>query len=129
MSSINNNRIFLGKQLQQDNIYPLSKIVDSFETTGFKSRKGLERLIICEDTLVNVVSNRYGHLPNQLFFGKVEEKLDLQGVQYVTRSVNRNNCSFVADYILKDENFHIYGTCAGLILLAKDVPNLQAKPL
>ena len=29
----------------------------------------------------------------------------------------------------QDANFIIYGTCAGLILLANDVPNLQAQPL
>ena len=29
----------------------------------------------------------------------------------------------------QDKNFRIYGTCAGLILLAKDVPNLKAQPL
>lgn len=29
----------------------------------------------------------------------------------------------------QNPNFTIYGTCAGLILLAKDVPNLQERPL
>ena len=107
MNSIKNDRVYLGKKLQQDDIFPLSKIVDSYEITGMKARKGMEKLIISEDTIVNVVSNRYGHLPNQLFFGKVEEKLNLQGVNYITRSINRDNCSFMADYILKDDNYHI----------------------
>lgn len=29
----------------------------------------------------------------------------------------------------QNENFKIYGTCAGLILLAKEVPNLKGEPL
>jgi hypothetical protein len=71
------------------------------------SRKGMEQAVISNGKLVNVVSNSYGHLPNEKFFLVVEEKLIEADVQYMTRSINRDDRSFAVDYILNDDRYII----------------------
>ena len=60
---------------RQDNVLVTSEVVPLEKLTGMPSRRGLENAIICENQIVNVVSNSYGHLPNEKFFLGVEEKL------------------------------------------------------
>lgn len=93
--------------MQQDNVIVNSEIRDFAELVGMPTRKGYEQVIISEGEIVNVVSNAYGHLPNEKFFLVVEEKLIDAGVQYDTRSINRNNRSFAVDYILNDDRYNI----------------------
>jgi hypothetical protein len=91
--------------LQNDNIYVENSVIKLESSLGIPTRRGIEQGIISNGKLVNVVSNGYGHLPNDLFFKEVERKLAVAGVNYVTRSINRNDCSFAVDYILQDEKF------------------------
>ena len=49
---------------RQDNVLVTSEVVPLEKLTGMPSRRGLENAIICENQIVNVVSNSYGHLPN-----------------------------------------------------------------
>lgn len=93
------------ENLQNDNVFVKSAIMDLSTLTGLKTRKGLEQALVCEGEIVNVVSNQYGHLPNELFFAEIERKLNEQGVKYAKRSINRDNRSFAVDYILTDDNF------------------------
>ena len=79
---------------RQDNVLVESKVVPLQELTGLSSRRGLENAIICENQIVNVVSNSYGHLPNEKFFLGVEEKLIDADIYYQQRSINRDNRSF-----------------------------------
>lgn len=99
------SREFLNRKLQNDEVFVANRIVDLEEIVGMPTRRGLEKAIICGETLVNTVSKSYGHLPNQNFFKVVESKLNEEGIKYVTRSINRYNCSFAVDYILSDDNF------------------------
>lgn len=69
-----------------------------------ESRRGLENAIISNGKIVNVVSNSYGHIPNQLFFKKSEQMLLDAGINYHKRSVNRNDRSFIIDFIIEDSN-------------------------
>jgi hypothetical protein len=92
---------------RQDNVLVDSKVVPMQELTGISSRRGLENAIICENQIVNVVSNSYGHLPNEKFFLGVEEKLIDADIYYQQRSINRDNRSFVVDYILADDRYKI----------------------
>ena len=95
------------KKLEQDNIF-VSNEVQSLEIiTGMPTRRGLERAILSEGQIVNVVSKSYGHLPNENFFLEVERNLIEADINYLTRSINRENRSFAVDYILNDENFHV----------------------
>lgn len=94
---------FISK-LQKDNVFVESKIIDLAEATGYQTRKGLEKGVISNGKLVNAVSKGYGHLPNETFFGEVERQLNGANLKYVTRSINREDRSFVVDYILNDEN-------------------------
>lgn len=95
------------KKLQQDNVFVSSKIISLSEITGMDTRKGLEKAVISENQIVNVVSDSYGHLPNEKFFYEVESKLIDAGINYDCRSINRDNRSFAVDYILNDESFVI----------------------
>ncbi|MBL0745818.1 DUF932 domain-containing protein [Chryseolinea lacunae] len=95
----------LKERLQNDNVFVKQQILSLSTLTGISSRKGLEKAIVSENQIVNVVSNSYGHLPNEKFFYEVEAKLIDAGIEYVTRSINRDNRSFAVDYILSDERW------------------------
>ncbi len=93
--------------LQADNVYVNNEVVSLATLSQTPTRKGLEKAILSGGTIVNVVSNQYGHLPNENFFLKVEEKLIDAEINYKTRSINRDNRSFAIDYILEDANFEV----------------------
>lgn len=101
------NRVFLNKEVQQDEIFQENSIVDLQSLTGKPSRKGLEKAIICQGTIVNVVSKGYGHLPNDKLYLPVEQALIKADIKYDIRSINRDNRSFAVDYILKDDSYHV----------------------
>lgn len=103
-----NEGIYFNRPLQNDNVFVDNQILSMEELTGKKSRKGLEQAILSEGEIVNVVSKSYGHLPNEDFFIKVEEKLIDDGIKYDIRSINRDNRSFSVDYILNDDSYHIH---------------------
>jgi len=90
--------------LRQDEIFVRSEIKPLREFTGIESRRGLENAIVSNGKIVNVVSNRYGHIPNELFFGKAEKMMSDSGLEYLKRSINRADRSFTVDYIIQDKN-------------------------
>ena len=106
MSTLISNRLSFqeGKSLQQDDLYVKSEVVKLSDLTGIPSRKGLDRAIVCEGEIVNIVSQSYGHLPNEIFFYEAERKLIEADIAYDVRSINRNNRSFAMDLILNDPN-------------------------
>ncbi len=95
--------MYLNK-LQQDEIFVFSEMKSLKNLTGIESRRGLENAIISNGKIVNVVSNSYGHIPNELFFKKAEEMLIDSSLNYHKRTINRNDRSFVTDFIIEDEN-------------------------
>jgi hypothetical protein len=92
-------------QLRNDDVYVKNEVVSLSDLTQRTVRRGLEQAILSEGRVVNVVSKSYGHLPNQKFFPEVEVKLIDAGMNYLTRSINRDNRSFAVDFILSDENW------------------------
>ncbi len=96
---------YINKPLQNDNVFVTSEVVDFAALTGMKVRKGYEKAIISEGEIVNIVSDSYGHLPNENYFMEVETKLIDAGVEFNKRSINKNNRSFAVDYILNDESY------------------------
>jgi hypothetical protein len=98
-------RLYLNRTLQNDNIFVKNAILPINQITDYPSRKGLDKVILSENKIVNFVSNSYGHLPNEDFFYKVEEMLTLSDIKYITRSINRENRSFAVDYILNDDRY------------------------
>lgn len=94
-------------ELRNDEIFINSEIKNLSEITGYPTRKGLTKAIISNGQIVNIVSDSYGHLPNEKYFNIVEENLINVDINYLTRSFNRNNSSFAVDYILNDENYNI----------------------
>ena len=102
-----NTMSFKGQAMQQDNVIVSSEVKNFAELVNMPVRKGYEQVVISEGEIVNVVSNMYGHLPNEQFFLVVEEKLIEADVQYDIRSINRGNRSFAVDYILNDDRYNI----------------------
>ena len=98
---------YFNKPLRNDNIFVKTEIVNANFVTPFPTRRGLERVILSENQIVNFVSKNYAHLPNEDFFYKVEEMLILSDIKYKTRSINRENRSFCVEYILEDERYQI----------------------
>ncbi|MDR5591638.1 DUF932 domain-containing protein [Christiangramia sediminicola] len=90
--------------LQQDEIFVSSEMKSLRSLTQMDSRKGLENVIISNDKIVNVVSNSYGHVPNELFFEKAEEMLLQAGLNFHKRKINRNDRSFITDFIIEDKS-------------------------
>ena len=104
---------FKNGKLEQDNIYVNPRLEDIALHSGFSARKGLENFLVVDDpkndkgSIVNIVSNQYGFMPNEKLFPLIEDRLDSAGIGYAKRSINRDNRSFAVDYILQDENLHV----------------------
>ncbi len=90
--------------LQQDSVFVSSEMKPLQSFTGMDSRRGLENVIISNGKIVNVVSNSYGHIPNELFFKHAESMLIDADLKYQKRSINRSDRSFIIDFIIADEN-------------------------
>jgi hypothetical protein len=88
--------------IQQDNIFVPSNMTPLHELTGIPSRRGLEQAIVSNGKIVNIVSNSYGHIPNEVFFGKAEQILIDSNLSYQKRSINRTDRSFIMDFIIED---------------------------
>lgn len=92
------------QNLQQDEIFVSNEMKSLRSLTQMESRRGLENAIISNGKIVNVVSNSYGHIPNQLFFKKAEEMLTDAKLNYHKRTINRNDRSFITDFIINDNS-------------------------
>ena len=90
--------------LQQDEIFVPSEMKSLRSLTQMESRRGLENAIISNGKIVNVVSNSYGHVPNELYFKKAEEMLTGAGLNYQKRTINRDDRSFITDFIIDDNS-------------------------
>lgn len=102
-----NSNVFLNKPLQKDEIYPANDIVSLESLTGMRGRSGYDLAVVSGGRIVNIVSNRYGHLPNEVFFHEVFMKMDDTGMEYDYRAINRNDQSFALDIILTDPKVRI----------------------
>jgi len=92
------------QNLQQDEIFVPSEMKSLKSLTQMDSRRGLENVIISNGKIVNVVSNSYGHIPNQLFFKKAEEMLTNAQLNFHKRTINKNDRSFITDFIIDDKS-------------------------
>jgi len=93
--------MYLNK-LQQDEIFVFSEMKSLKNLTGMESRRGLENAIISNGKIVNVVSNSYGHIPNELFFKKAEQMLIDANLDYRRQTINRSDRTFSMDFIIED---------------------------
>lgn len=89
-------------RLQQDEVFVPAQLRSLEELTGMPNRKGLEQAIVSNGKIVNMVSKRYGHVPNELFFGKAEERVIKTGLAYRRQTINRSDRSFSMDFVLTD---------------------------
>jgi hypothetical protein len=93
--------------LRNDDVFVANEVRNFKEITGINARKGLDRVVLSNGEIVNVVSKSYAHLPNEIFFGQVENMLLEADVKTATRSINRENRSFAVDHILNDDSLII----------------------
>lgn len=89
-------------RLQQDEVFVPTQVRPLEELTGMPIRKGMEQAIVSNGKIVNVVSKRYGHIPNELFFGKAEARVIKTGLEYRRQTINRLDRSFSMDFVLTD---------------------------
>ena len=98
-------RIFLNRENQNDNIFGSVEMVDTKDFFGGREiASKMDKVIISNNRVVHACSPSYGLLTNQDFFGKMEEELVLEGLNFKTRSFNHNDSRFSVDYILNDES-------------------------
>ena len=98
-------RIFLNRENQNDNIFGSVEMVDTKDFFGGREiASKMDKVIISNNRVVHACSPSYGLLTNQDFFGKMEEELELEGLQFKTRSFNHNDSRFSVDYILDDDS-------------------------
>jgi hypothetical protein len=95
--------------LRQDNVYPELKVIsgDEFTEKFGKTRKGWNKAIYSNGTLVNLVGKDYGVLSNIDFFGEIENKLLEKDIRVMTRAINREDRAFAVDHILSDDRYVI----------------------
>lgn len=98
------------KGKRKDNVFVNARIVNLQELTNVATISSKSQAIISEDVIVNVVSDKYGFLPNERYYTAVEEKLINAEVSYETQSINNENKSFKVDYILGDDYATNIGT-------------------
>lgn len=104
------------QNLQQDEIFVSNELISLKSLTPMESRRGLENAIISNGKIVNVVSNSYGHISNQVFFGRAEKMLRDAGLKFIKRTINKNDRSFVTDFIIDDSSQFIIKNEADSIL-------------
>lgn len=92
------------KNLQQDDVFVPSEVKSLEKLTGMVPRKGLEQAVISNGKIVNVVSNSYGHISNEAFFTTAEQIIIDSGLNYMKQTINRNDRSFIIDFIIQDTN-------------------------
>lgn len=107
---------FKNGKLQQDNIFINPELKSVSELTGYDTRLGIENFLLVDKVpgkpedgriIISNVSDKYGFLANEVFYPQIEERLEGAGIEYVKRSINRQNRSFSVDYILQDESMHV----------------------
>ena len=103
-------------RLQQDEVFVPAELRPLEELTGIPTRKGMEQAVVSHGKIVNVVSKRYGHIPNELFFGKAENRVIKTGLEYSRQTINRSDRSFSMDFILTDNTQFSVGNREDAIL-------------
>jgi len=102
-----NSNVNFKQTLRQDDVFVPSEVKSLTEMTGLSTISSKSHAIICGDQIVNVVSEKYCHMPNEQFFLSVEEKLINADIKYIQRSINNDNRTFAIDYILDDESYFV----------------------
>lgn len=97
--------VYLNKENQDDNVYgkvELLKTSDFF--SGLPVAQKMANVIISNDRVVHTCSPTYALLDNKDFFGKMENELIDEGLNYKRRSFNHGDARFSVDYILEDDS-------------------------
>jgi len=95
------------ESLKNDNVFINANIQSLESLTGLPCINGKSKALVSEGRIVNVVSDHYGFLDNANYFTEIERRLIDADINYVTRSENRDNCSFSVDYIMNDDRYFI----------------------
>lgn len=94
-----------GNPINDDDGNPRTQLVKG--CMPFKTRPGLDKAIFSGGEMVHIVSKTYGHLPNETFFGSIDDKLKEKDIKVITRAINRNNRAFCVDHILNDDRYAV----------------------
>ena len=92
------------KDLKKEDVFVSNEMKTFNSISELNSRKGLENVIISNGKVVNVVSNQYGHISNQLFFNSALEEFRKSNIAFEMQTINRDDRSFVMDLIITDKS-------------------------
>lgn len=110
------------KRVITDNVYVKAAMLPFDSVADYPSIRGLENVILSNGKIVNVVSDNYGFISNQDFFGQFEKILDAEHINYTAKYKNVNDTQFVADYFLEGEFLNV-----GKNAYARGIDKIQPK--
>ena len=97
--------LFLNKEIQNDQVYGKVELLNTSDYFGgLPVASKMEKVIISNNKVVHTCSPTYGLLDNKDFFGKMENELIDEGLNYRMRSFNHGDSRFSVDYILDDDS-------------------------
>ncbi|WP_075344102.1 DUF932 domain-containing protein [Tenacibaculum agarivorans] len=90
------------EKLKKDEVFVTCEVLNFKGLTEFQTRRGYDNVIVSNRKIVNVVSNSYGHITNEMLFKKAEEMLIDAQIKYQKQTINRADRSFITDFIIDD---------------------------
>lgn len=86
--------------MKNSNIFVNAAMIETAKICDYPAAKNLHNIILSNGKIVNVVGDDYGFISNQNFFGKFEEKLREEHIEFEVKYTNYDDSRFTADYIL-----------------------------
>lgn len=83
------------------NIFVNASMMEFSKISDYPSTDNIKNAIISNGKVVNMVSDSYGFISNQDFFGGFEQKLRDEHINFEARYKNYDDVRFTADYILE----------------------------
>jgi DNA-binding Xre family transcriptional regulator len=80
-------------------------MIETSKICDYPAASHISNTILSNGKIVNMVSADYGFISNQDFFGKFEQKLREERIQFEAKYTNYDDARFTADYILDGELF------------------------
>jgi DNA-binding Xre family transcriptional regulator len=82
-----------------------ASMIETSKICDYPAASHISNTILSNGKIVNMVSADYGFISNQDFFGKFEQKLREERIQFEAKYTNYDDARFTADYILDGELF------------------------
>ncbi len=91
--------------MKTTDIFVNASMIETSKICDYPAASHISNTILSNGKIVNMVSADYGFISNQDFFGKFEQKLREERIQFEAKYTNYDDARFTADYILDGELF------------------------